>query len=58
LKENPSGRECLDMKLMAVQDLIATCPKCGGEVGLWSEDEVTTCIFCNFKVFEKETTEH
>ena len=38
--------------------LITACPKCGGEISLWSEDRETVCIFCNHKVFEKEGTEH
>jgi DNA-directed RNA polymerase subunit RPC12/RpoP len=37
---------------------ITECPKCGGEVGLWSEDQETVCIFCDHKVFEREGTEH
>jgi DNA-directed RNA polymerase subunit RPC12/RpoP len=38
--------------------LITTCPKCGGEISLWSEDRETVCVFCDHKVFEKEGTEH
>ena len=37
---------------------ITECPKCGGEVGLWSKDQETVCVFCDHKVFEKERTEH
>jgi DNA-directed RNA polymerase subunit RPC12/RpoP len=40
------------------QDLIAVCPKCGGEIALWSEEQETVCIFCNHKVFEREGTLH
>ncbi len=46
------------MRLDSVLDLVAICPKCGGEVGLWSEDPETLCIFCQYRVFEKETTTH
>jgi hypothetical protein len=38
--------------------LITACPKCGGEVDLWSEDRETVCIFCDHKIFEREGTEH
>ena len=38
--------------------LITECPKCGGELDLWSEDRETVCIFCDHKVFEREGTEH
>jgi DNA-directed RNA polymerase subunit RPC12/RpoP len=46
------------MKLVATKDIITTCPKCGGELGIWSEDNETLCIFCDHKVFEKENTIH
>ena len=45
-------------RLASVLDLIAICPKCGGEVGLWSEEAETLCIFCQYRVFEKERTVH
>jgi DNA-directed RNA polymerase subunit RPC12/RpoP len=38
--------------------LITECPKCGGELDLWSGDRETVCIFCDHRVFEKEKTEH
>jgi DNA-directed RNA polymerase subunit RPC12/RpoP len=53
-KEKTSG----GMRLESVLDLVAICPKCGGEIGLWSEDPETLCIFCQYRVFEKETTTH
>jgi DNA-directed RNA polymerase subunit RPC12/RpoP len=46
------------MRLASVLDLIAICPKCGGEVGLWSEEPETLCTFCEYRVFEKERTVH
>jgi DNA-directed RNA polymerase subunit RPC12/RpoP len=46
------------MQLASVLDLIAICPKCGGEVGLWSEEAETLCTFCDYRVFEKESTVH
>jgi DNA-directed RNA polymerase subunit RPC12/RpoP len=46
------------MELASVLDLVTTCPKCGGEVGLWSEETETLCIFCQYRVFEKERTIH
>jgi len=42
----------------AVLDIVTTCPKCGGEVGLWSEELETLCIFCQHPVFEREKTIH
>jgi hypothetical protein len=35
-----------------------TCPKCGEEIELWSDDEETICLFCRHKVFKRETTIH
>jgi hypothetical protein len=31
-----------------------TCPKCGGEIGLWTGSFLTICWFCGFHVFKKE----
>jgi hypothetical protein len=39
-------------------ELITSCPKCGGEVGIWSRDEETVCIFCEYRMFDKEGTLH
>lgn len=41
-----------------VPGLIASCPRCGGEIGLWSGEEETACIFCGHRPFEKEKTNH
>jgi hypothetical protein len=30
------------------------CPKCGGEVGLWTGSVLTICWFCGYHVFKKE----
>lgn len=46
------------IKIDTVTDIITTCPKCGGEVAIWSEETETLCIFCDHKVFEKENTIH
>jgi hypothetical protein len=32
-----------------------TCPKCGGEIGLWTGSILTICWFCGFHAFKKET---
>jgi A2L zinc ribbon domain len=45
-------------RLESVLDLITHCPKCGGEVGLWSEEAETLCIFCQYRVFDRELTLH
>jgi DNA-directed RNA polymerase subunit RPC12/RpoP len=61
MKENPSKHKTdktPGLKIITVRDIITTCPKCGGEVGIWSEDNETVCIFCDHKVFEKENTIH
>jgi len=39
-------------------DIITSCPKCGGEVSIWSEEPETLCIFCQYHLFEKEKTIH
>ncbi|MCK9419868.1 MAG: hypothetical protein M0R70_10870 [Nitrospirae bacterium] len=61
MKEN-SSKHKIDknsgVKIIAVPDIITTCPKCGGELGIWSEGNETLCIFCDHKVFEKENTIH
>ncbi|MBI5848075.1 MAG: hypothetical protein HZB31_09030 [Nitrospirae bacterium] len=31
-----------------------TCPKCGGQIGLWTESIITICWFCGFHLFRKE----
>ena len=61
MKENPSKhktQKTRGVKIIAVPDIITTCPKCGGEVALWSTENETLCIFCDHKVFEKENTTH
>ena len=52
------GKYTLGVRIDTVVDLIAICPKCGGEVALWSEEKETACIFCNHKLFEREGTLH
>ncbi len=42
----------------ALPTLITVCPKCGGEIELWSETLETNCVFCNYKVFDREGTIH
>ncbi len=39
-------------------ELMTTCPRCGGEIELWSQEEETVCIFCEYKIFERENTMH
>ncbi|GAB4406957.1 MAG: hypothetical protein OHK0032_02130 [Thermodesulfovibrionales bacterium] len=31
-----------------------TCPKCGEDIELWSDEEETQCIFCGYRVFKNE----
>lgn len=61
MKEYPSKHKTdktCGTRIDAIADIITTCPKCGGELGLWSEETETLCIFCDHKVFEKEKTIH
>ena len=61
MKENPSKHKTGKTggsKIIVVPDIITTCPKCGGELGIWSENIETLCIFCDHKVFDKENTIH
>ena len=61
MKENSSKHKTnkiCGVKIIAVPDIITTCPKCGGELGIWSGEKETLCIFCDHKVFEKENTIH
>ena len=39
-------------------DILTTCPKCGGEVEIWSEGQETVCIFCQYHIFKNEKTVH
>jgi hypothetical protein len=43
--------------LACVEDIpqSVTCPKCGGQIGLWTDSIITICWFCGFHVFKKET---
>ena len=61
MKERTSthkGKYTLGVRIDTAMELIAICPKCGGEVALWSEEKEAICIFCNHKVFEREGTIH
>ncbi len=45
-------------KIAVAPEFLTTCPACGGEIELWSGSQETVCIFCQLKVFDKETTVH
>ncbi len=34
-----------------------TCPKCGSDVEIWSDDYVSQCT-CGYRVFSREDTVH
>lgn len=36
----------------------ATCPQCGDEIELWSDEEETSCFSCGYRVFKNERTVH
>ena len=48
-KERPACAE----KYLPVPEFI-TCPKCGEEIELWSDEEETACLFCCYRVFKNE----
>jgi NADH pyrophosphatase NudC (nudix superfamily) len=61
MKGNPSKHKTgktRGVKIIAVLDIITTCPKCGGELGIWSEEKETICIFCHYRIFDREGTIH
>lgn len=35
-----------------------TCPKCGFDIELWSDEEQTACVLCGHRVFKREATVH
>ncbi len=45
------------VKVRPVPEFI-TCPKCGGEIELWSYESLTVCLFCGHQVFKKENILH
>jgi rRNA maturation endonuclease Nob1 len=45
------------LKNAALPDFI-TCPKCGDEIEIWTDEDETACASCGHKVFKKESTVH
>jgi DNA-directed RNA polymerase subunit RPC12/RpoP len=45
------------VKLAPVPEYI-TCPKCGNEVELWTDSDLTICFLCGYRIFEKENIIH
>jgi DNA-directed RNA polymerase subunit RPC12/RpoP len=37
---------------------VITCPICGYEVDLWTDEDETRCYICDYKIFQKEKTIH
>lgn len=35
-----------------------TCPECGEDIEIWTDDEETRCLFCGFHLFRKEALIH
>ena len=61
MKENPCKHKekvTTTAEFILAPQLITRCPMCGGEVGLWTEDTETVCVFCDHRVFTREKTEH
>lgn len=59
MKSNNSDKEknTESVKYTPVPEFI-TCPKCGGEVELWSDEYLTFCHYCGHKIFKKENILH
>lgn len=53
----PKEKNLCSVKIMPVPEFL-TCPKCGGEIELWSEEYETVCFFCGHKAFKKENIVH
>lgn len=41
-----------------VPEMFTTCPRCGGEIEIMSDEDETRCLFCDFKLYDRETTSH
>ena len=52
------GKQSIDIDVSMIAEFISACPKCGGEIELWSEEQETVCIFCEHKIFDREKTTH
>lgn len=59
MKDNlkPKDKSPCSVKITPVPEFI-TCPKCGGEIELWSHEFLTVCLFCGHQVFKKENILH
>jgi hypothetical protein len=59
MKDNlkPKDKSPSSVKVRPVPEFI-TCPKCGGEIELWSYESLTVCLFCGHQVFKKENFLH
>lgn len=42
----------------ALFDAEITCPVCGFEVAVWTDEEETRCRICGYKIFQKERIIH
>ena len=51
------GKNPCSVKYAPVPEFV-TCPKCGEEIELWSDEEETVCVFCGHKVIKMETRVH
>jgi len=52
-KEKPA---CVELREPFLEFL--TCPKCGEDVELWTDEEETICLFCGYHLFRKEAILH
>ena len=58
MKDNPKpDKSPCSSKIKPVPEYI-TCPKCGGEIELWSYASLTICLFCGHQMFKKENILH
>jgi DNA-directed RNA polymerase subunit RPC12/RpoP len=57
MRQNPSQRKSeytLVTPFDQLPQIMTTCPRCGGEIELWSQEEETTCLFCGYSLFERQ----
>lgn len=48
----------LRVPAMPVLMKVVTCPSCGGDVDIWTNDEETRCAFCGQVIHKRPRTDH
>jgi DNA-directed RNA polymerase subunit RPC12/RpoP len=59
MKENSKkkAKKKYSVRVMSLEELIS-CPQCGFDIELWSEELLTRCLSCGYYVFRKERIIH